>query len=171
MNFREKVFTQIVVCCMIFTTVKAGGILNIEKLKPLKEAAKESFGHHYTAEEVKAAGSELLERAKTVPTMITTAVESANELGEFGQPIDEDTNIKTRCVYATNGGEVISSGISKDLGCFVRIRHADSISTYGNLTTVKAVQGDKVKKGDIIGTYEKQSEKNFYYDLEENLQT
>lgn len=95
----------------------------------------------------------------------------ANQLGEYGQPIDEDTDKKVRCVYATNAGMVITSGISKELGSFVKIQHDTKISTYGSLTEVKVVQGDKVKKGDIIGTYESGSSKKFYYNLEENLQT
>lgn len=171
MNFREKIFTQLVICCIIFTAAKAGEIVQIPALDSLKERAKGNFTRNYTLEELRTAASDLFEKAKTAPTAVSTAVVSANKLGEFSQPIDEEGSSELNCVYATSSGEVISSGISKELGSFVRIRHDSSISTYGNLSTVKVVQGDYVKKGDIIATYDKKSEKKFYYDLEENLQS
>lgn len=171
MNFREKVFTQLVICCIIFTAVKAGEIMQIAALDSLKEGARENFTRNYTLDEIKTAASDLFEKAKNAPTAVATAVISANKLGEFGQPIDEDAGSELTCVYAASSGEVIASGISKELGSFVRIRHDSSISTYGNLSTVRVVQGDHVKKGDIIAMYDTKAGKKFYYDLEENLQT
>lgn len=171
MDFKGKIFTQTVICCMIFTLVKATDFINIDVIKNARTTVETRLEKNYTAEEVKQAGSELLERAKSAPAVITSAVLKANELGEFGQPIDEDTSMKTRCVYAVNAGTVTASGISGQLGSFVKIQHDKCVSTYGNLTSIKVIQGDKVKKGDIIGTYDKNSEKKFHYDLEENLQT
>ncbi len=171
MKYKEKIFLQVIVCCMIFTVVKAGSILNIKELDGIKNAVKEQFEKNYSVDEVKEAGSELLERAKGAPEVIASTIIQANQLGEYGQPIDEDTDKKVRCVYATNAGRVITSGIRKELGSFVKIQHDTKISTYGNLKEIKVVQGDKVKKGDIICTYESGSSKKFYYNLEENLQT
>lgn len=171
MKYREKIFLQVIICCMIFTVVKAGSILNIKELSGFKTSVKEQFEKDYSIEEVKEAGSALLEKAKDTPAAIASSVISANKLGEYGQPIDEDTSMKVRCVYATNAGKVIASGISKELGGFVKILHDTKVSTYGHLSEIKVVQGDKVKKGDIIGTYESRTNKKFFYDLEENLQT
>lgn len=171
MDFKEKIFTQAVICCMIFTLVKATDFINIDVIKNVRTAVETRLERNYTAEEVKQAGSELLERAKSAPAAITSVVVEANQVGEFAQPIDEDTSLKTRCVYAVNSGTVTASGISGELGSFVRIQHEDRVSTYGNLTSIKVIRGDKVRKGDIIGTYDNDSEKKFYYDLEENLQT
>lgn len=171
MNFKEKFFTQAVICCMFFTAVKATDFINIDTIKNARTAVETRLERNYTADEVKQAGSQLLEKAKDAPAVITSTVLKANQLGEFGQPIDEDTSLKTRCVYAVNEGSVVASGISGELGSFVKIQHDERVSTYGNLTSIKVIQGDKVRKGDIIGTYDKNSEKKFYYDLEENLQT
>ena len=64
MKYKEKIFLQVIVCCMIFTVVKAGNILNIKELDGIKNAVKEQFEKNYSVDEVKEAGSELLERAK-----------------------------------------------------------------------------------------------------------
>lgn len=171
MKRKEIILIQAIICCMIFTFAKTATMLTPDALQPIKDRIKTQLEKNYTVEEAKEAGSELLETVKETPAVIASAVLKANKLSEFGQPIDEKSNQETVCVYATNDGRVISSGISKELGAFIKIQHEESISTYGNLETVLAVQGDKVKKGEIIGTYDKDSSKKFYYDLEENLQT
>ena len=43
MKYKEKIFLQVIVCCMIFTVVKAGSILNIKELDGIKCAVKEQF--------------------------------------------------------------------------------------------------------------------------------
>ena len=91
MKYKEKIFLQVIVCCMIFTVVKAGSILNIKELDGIKCAVKEQFEKNYSVDEVKEAGSELLERAKGAPEVIASTIIQANQLGEYGQPIDEDT--------------------------------------------------------------------------------
>lgn len=175
MKYKEKIFLQVIICCMLFTLAKAGGAIEIKGLADMKTAVKEEFSKDYSIGEVKTACREFFEKAKEAPAVITSAIIQANELGEYGQPIDEDSDTKERCIYAVSAGEVVVSGISKELGSFVKILHDTKISTYGNLSEIKAVQGDKVRKGDIIGTYKSDSEKKFYYNIEEisqeNLQT
>lgn len=170
MKHREKIFLQVIICCAIFTLAKAGGVIDIEGLEGIKTAAKEQFEKNYSIDEVKASCQTLFEKAKETPAVIASAIVQANRLGEYGKPIDEDSDTKERCVYAVSAGEVVASGISKELGAFVKIRHEAKTSTYGNLSEIKVVQGDKVKKGDIIGIYESHSDKEFYYNLEENSQ-
>ncbi len=170
MKYKEKFFLQVIICCMIFTLAKAGGVLDIPSFDGVKTVAKEQLEKNYSIDEVKTSCRELLEKAKETPAVIASAIMQANELGKYGQPIDEDSNLKERCVYAVNAGEVITSGISKELGSFVKILHDTKISTYGNLSEIRAVQGDKVRKGDIIGIYKSDSDKDFYYNLEENSQ-
>lgn len=171
MKRKEIILIQAIICCMIFTFAKTAAMLMPDEMLPVKDRVKTKLEKNYTVDEVKDAGSELLETVKETPAVIAGAIHKANKLSEFGQPIDEASDRETACVYATNDGKVISSGISKELGTFIKIQHEESVSTYGNLETVMTVQGDKVKKGDIIGTYDKDSSKKFYYDLEENLQT
>lgn len=170
MKYKEKIFLQVIICCMIFTLAKAGSIIDIQGLEGVKTTVKDRFEKNYQVDEVKAACAKLFEKAKETPAVIANAIMQANELGEYGQPIDEDSNLKERCVYAVSAGEVVASGISQELGSFVKILHDTKISTYGNLAEIKAVQGDKVRKGDIIGIYKSDSDKKFYYNLEENSQ-
>ncbi len=170
MKHKEKIFLQVIMCCLIFTLAKAGGVMDIKELEGIKTAAKEQLEKNYSVEEVKASCQVLFEKAKETPAVIASAIVQANRLGEYGQPIDEDADTKERCVYAVGAGEVVASGISKELGAFIKIQHEAKTSTYGNLSEIKVVQGDKVKKGDIIGIYESHSDKEFYYKLEENSQ-
>ena len=171
MRYKEKIFLQVIICCIIFTLAKAGSTFDIKGFDGIKNAAKEQFEKNYSTTEIKSTCAKLLEKAKETPAVISSAIVQANKLGEYSKPIDEDSNAKVRCVYATNAGRVMSSGISKELGTFIKIEHEATTSTYGNLSRITVVPGDEVKKGDIIGTYETGGDKNFYYDLEENLQT
>ena len=60
-------------------------------------------------------------------------------------------------------------GIDKDLGFCIRIQHEDKMSTYGNLESISAVMGERVKKGDIIGTFDKNNDEKFYYQLTDSV--
>ena len=51
----------------------------------------------------------------------------------------------------------------------VKIKHEDKFSVYGNLYTLTVVAGDKVKKGDIIGTFDSKGEEEFYYQLGDSV--
>ena len=43
------------------------------------------------------------------------------------------------------------------------------MSTYGNLSSISAVMGDRVKKGDIIGTFDSGDGEDFYYKLSDSV--
>ena len=70
-----------------------------------------------------------------------------------------------------SGGVVTYAGIDRDLGVCIRISHEDQVSVYGNLHTLTAVTGERVNKGDIIGTYDNTGEDEFYYTLEKQEET
>mgnify|MGYP002794771938 FL=1 len=90
---------------------------------------------------------------------------SADEMSSIRRAAESKT---TRPVYAPADGIVLTSGIDKNLGMIVKIQHEKQISTCGNLCRVTVVQNDAVKKGDVIGYYDKTCGKDFYYDKEEN---
>ena len=90
---------------------------------------------------------------------------SADEMSSIRRAAESKT---TRPVYAPADGIVLTSGIDKNLGMIVKIQHEKQISTCGNLCRVTVVQNDSVKKGDVIGYYDKTCGKDFYYDKEEN---
>ena len=86
----------------------------------------------------------------------------------YGEPIDDEFEGDTTSVYAVGGGEVASVGENEEIGKYVRIIHGDSAeSLYGNLKSVEVSVPARVKKGQIIGVYEKDEKREFYYSFRE----
>lgn len=67
------------------------------------------------------------------------------------------------------GGMIIASGKDKERGLYIEIKHDDAISVYGNLSDISVVESERVQRGEIIGSYDTDSEKDFFYELRENL--
>jgi len=149
---------------------------NPGKLGNFLEKVGEAVRENYTLAELLELGENAALEMVSMPVRIGEAVVSVNEMGLYGKPLDEaaeDGEDGRKPVYAVAGGQVLRSGIRKDLGLYVMIEHPSSamgtgkISTYGNLCTIRAAAGDRVKKGDIIGCYDSSCGEEFYYVLEE----
>ena len=86
----------------------------------------------------------------------------------YGEPIDEEFSGDSTSVYAVAGGEVTSVGENEEIGKYIKITHGEKgESLYGNLSTTGVKVPSRVKKGQIIGTYEKSDEKQIYYSFRE----
>ena len=82
----------------------------------------------------------------------------------LGEPIDEKRHGKQSSVYAVDSGQVVATGEDETIGKYVRISHGkEGESLYGNLEKILVKVPVKVKKGQIIGTYNNSSKKEFYY--------
>ena len=66
-------------------------------------------------------------------------------------------------VYAINSGNVTAAGIDEEKGTFIKIENNDAEEIYGNLNEISVLTGEKVWKGDIIGTFDSNSNKEFIY--------
>ena len=86
----------------------------------------------------------------------------ANQLTEEN-PLGKADKNGLQVVYAAEKGTVTEAGIDKEIGSFIKIKSSDSIYTYGNLSELSAVTGDKVKKGDVIGEFNSKEGAEFYY--------
>ena len=120
-------------------------------------------------EDIVSAGTKLTDLVRETPDAISAAITVANEISQNGQPIDKDEKNPIKSVHSIAGGKVIYAGIDKQLGLCVRIKHEEKISTYGNLYTLTVVPGERVKRSDIIGTYNSEKDKEFYYHLEDSV--
>ncbi len=169
MNYRDKFLVQMMVCLAIFALIRGAAMIDNEGFSKVKSKAEEYLGKNYSAEEIKEAGAEFVDKIINAPAALTGVVLEANEINEFGAPIDEKDTDEVRAVHAVAGGKIIYSGIDKKLGLCIRIKHEDKVSTYGNLSDISAVTGERVKKGEIIGTFDGSSEKEFYYKLSEDF--
>ena len=63
---------------------------------------------------------------------------------------------------------MIAVGENEEIGKYIKIKHGDQAeSLYGNLSEVHAIASANVKKGQIIGIYDKTEGKEFYYSFQE----
>ncbi len=158
MNYKEKLITQTVLCCMLFVSAKGLEFLPGEGAEAMRAAAMTQIEKNYTADDWKQFGKKLRKTAKEVPAVVTGVVLQANQ----------DSNAEP--VYAAADGTVLRSGIDPQHGMMVEIRHKNRVSTTGNLSSICKVQNETVKKGDLIGYYDPSCGKDLYYDIaEENF--
>lgn len=167
MDSRNKIFVQAMVCLGIFALVKGSTVIDNDKISDFRESTAEKISKNYTLSEIKEIGENAIETVIETPAVVSSAILEANQIGQYGKPIDEASEDEIKPVHSVSGGRVLKSGISKDLGMYVTIEHQNRVSTYGNLCNITVVSGDRVKKGDIIGSYDSTKEEEFYYDIEQ----
>ena len=162
MKFSEKIITQAVICMMIFAGVRSIGAVDIKVIREAKAFIGEHFQRNYTPDDIKTAGSQLLKEASNLHTTVTSAVLKANEPVKDMALGKADRN-GIQMVYAINSGNVTAAGIDEEKGTFIKIEKNDTEEVYGNLKEISVLTGEKVGKGDIIGTFDSRLNKEFIY--------
>ncbi len=167
MNFREKIVTQAVICLMVFSAVRTAGMIDFRPIKDILDRADKLLSENYTAEDISEAVSGLLKQAGEARETLTSAVISANEAGSIEGELGEADEQGVQIVYAPAGGKVIGAGIDETIGMYVKIKHDEIISVCGNMATIAVLTGERVRKGDIIGTFDGSTGNEFYFGTEE----
>ena len=163
MKLRDKIVTQAVICMMIFAVIKTVGLIDAEPINKVKSAVSSYYQKNYTLEDIKDVGSKAVKEAKDIDTeLLDELLVKANQLTEEN-PLGKADKNGLQVVYAAEKGTVTEAGIDKEIGSFIKIKSSDSIYTYGNLSELSAVTGDKVKKGDVIGEFNSKEGAEFYY--------
>ena len=121
-----------------------------------------------TWEEIKNAGTELSAALTDAPSQVVSLITEANTASRYGQPIDEKSDSPVKQVHAAAGGMVLSSGRDEEIGLYIRIQHEDAVSVYGNLADIGVVESERVQRGEIIGSYDTDCGKDFYFALQED---
>ena len=168
-RYGDKLLIQAVICLTLFAAVRMSAVLDGEITGEIKDYIKVQFEKNYTIEDIRKAGDMLAGKIRETPATIASVITRANEAGEFGTPINKNDKDTIKTVHAVGDGEIIYAGIEKDMGVCIKISHGEKTSVYGNLYTLTAVTGEKVKKGDVIGTFDKNGEKEFYYQLKDSV--
>ena len=163
MRFKEKFLIQVVICLVIFAGIRCAGMLDVKPVKEVKAFIGEHFQQNYTTKDIKNAGSQLLREAETLHTTVTSAVVKANQLGEDDKTLGKADQNGIQMVYAVNSGNVTAAGIDKKMGKFIKIKTDKDIETYGNFCEITVLTGDKVRRGDIIGTFDSSGKDEFIY--------
>ena len=162
---------QTIVCLAVYAAVHSGmGALTIEKYECIGELVKkitEAVQENYTLAELLELWDDASATVASIPVSVREAVISANQDTLYGAPIDAPGDSESRQVYASAGGRVLKSGLQDGLGLYVMVEHQDKISTYGHLSSIRVVEGERIQKGEILGSYDNDSEYDFYYSLED----
>ena len=163
MRFKEKIIMQILICLIIFAGVRTIGMLDVKPIKEAKAYIGEHFQQNYTAKDIKNAGSKLLKEAETLHITVTSAVVKANQVEGEEKTLGKADKNGVQMVYALNSGNVTAAGLDKEIGKFIKIKTDKALETYGNFCEINVLTGDKVRKGDIIGTFDSRGKDEFIY--------
>lgn len=171
MKFRDKLLIQAVVCLGIFALVRLSAVLDAGWIADIRSGIGQIAEKNYTVDDLREKGDKLASKIFEAPAALVSVVTKSGESGKFAAPIDEESDEDIQAVHAVSGGVVTYAGIDRQIGICIKISHEDQVSVYGNLHSLTAVTGERVKKGDIIGTFDNTGEDEFYYTLEKSEKT
>lgn len=164
----EKLAKQAVMTLLIALALVISKNSHIAVLENGAETVLNYMETSYTVEDVKDAAVKSKDMAASVTARVEETISAVAGKNRYGEPIDDEFEGDTTSVYAVGGGEVASVGENEEIGKYVRIIHGDSAeSLYGNLKSVEVSVPARVKKGQIIGVYEKDEKREFYYSFRE----
>lgn len=169
MDYKNKLLVQAVACLAIFALIRGSMMISAGGVVKARNSVIDKASKHYSIDDIKDSGSKLMIELADAPEAITAAITQADVAKGFGAPIDKESDEIITPVHSVAGGRVIYAGIDKELGLCIKIKHNEKTSVYGNLCTITAVTGDRIKKGEIIGTFDKSGDEEFYYNLEDDV--
>ena len=165
---KKKLLEQTCLCIMIALALLISNNSNIKILERGAGAVMTYMEKSYTAEDIKKAANKGAELASAVPSKITGTIAVITGRPVLGEPVDMDSDEQMIPVRAVAGGEVAAVGESETIGKYIRITHGSTgESLYGHVKEVKTEVPARVKKGQIIGIYDKNSDEEFYYSFKE----
>ncbi|SCJ80167.1 Membrane-bound metallopeptidase [uncultured Eubacterium sp.] len=166
---KNKLYWQIAACMVISAVAVYGGNIKNETFAKYYAEAKAQVMYQLNLEDVKEAGKQLSTALADAPAKVVSVVADVNSASKYGEPMDEKSDTDIKQVHAVAGGMVLSSGRDDKMGLYVKIKHEDAISVYGNLSDISVFESERVQRGEIIGSFDTNSGKEFYYDLQKNM--
>lgn len=166
---KRKILYQSCVCLLILFIVFFAQKSDNDKVSKGYTKIRTVMSSNLTMENVKSCGKKLSNSIVHGSEKVVTTMEKLSEETKYGEPIDEISDSEIKTVHAVAGGKVICSGRSENLGLYVKIKHENAISIYGNLQDLSVMVQDRVQRGEIIGTYNESEGKQFYFQLDENV--
>ena len=169
MKYKEKLLVQTVVCFAIVSLLNGTPIVNNEKVLETKDKVKTEIQNHFDEEKIKELGLELVSKTLNLPRTIDKVITAANEISANEYVFNEIFKKESKYARATAGGVVTYVGIDGQNGICVKVKNAKKIYTYGNLSSIEVITGDRVITSEIIGTIDTESDKELYYQVEDNM--
>lgn len=165
---KRKIIEQTCFCIIIALVLFISKNSNTPLLERGAETVLNYMETEYTIEDLKRAVQKSRTLAADLPAKVSGTISVMTGKMTLGDPIDEKYENGSAAVYADAGGEVTSAGENEEIGRYIRITHGSmGESLYGNLESVYVEVPERVKKGQIIGTYKKKDGKDFYYSFKE----
>ncbi|MDO4545339.1 MAG: M23 family metallopeptidase [Bacillota bacterium] len=165
---RAKLLKQAGICVLIALALLISKNSNIGILEQGADTVLAQMSVNYTAEDIKEGAQRGVAAVASLPGKVNTAVSVMTGTSSYGDPIDEEFDGDEATIYAVGAGQVTAVGENEEIGKYIRITHgSDGESLYGNLKKTYVEVPSKVKKGQIIGIYEKSDTAEFYYSFRE----
>lgn len=165
---KRKIIEQTCFCIIIALVLFISKNSNVPLLEGGAETVLNYMKTEYTIDDAKKVINKSKALAASLPAKVSGTISVMTGKMTLGEPIDEKYENGRAAVYADAGGEVTSAGENEEIGKYIRITHGNmGESLYGNLESVYVQVPERVKKGQIIGIYEKKDGKEFYYSYKE----
>lgn len=162
--WKSKLLKQTGVCVIVVLALLLARSVNVPQLNRGSEAAIAYLSKNYTVSDAMTFAKNSIATIAKTPVTVTNAVLSTKEEGKYGKPADEAKEGETVSVYAVGAGTISAVGENEKIGKFIKINHGDEAeSIYGNCTSIYVKELDRVKKGQVIATFKKEPDTEFYY--------
>lgn len=163
--WKKNLLIQVCVCLFLVTCYITIGHGDTEILLEKRGQIVATMSEHYTTADIFNKGKDVVSTLIKTPSIVTGYIIEGSADQHYAEPIDPVLEGEITSVYAVSGGQVIEAGESEEMGRYIKIRHDEAVSIYGNCSRVYAKEGKHVRKGQVIGSYINDENKKFYYEL------
>lgn len=161
---KEKLMKQTTIGILFVLALLLANHSHIPVLENGARQVCRQMATEYTWNDVRKAAGEAAELSEDFPQKAEKTVRIVTGKPVLGEPIDGRRTGRYSSVYAVSSGQVVAAGEDETIGNYVRISHGkEGESLYGNLEKILVKAPAKVKRGQIIGTYDNDNKKDFYY--------
>ncbi|MFQ8602293.1 MAG: peptidoglycan DD-metalloendopeptidase family protein [Anaerovoracaceae bacterium] len=165
---RKRLIKQAGFCLLIALALFVSKNSNIDILEKGADTVISQMEVNYTKDDAVNTLKKGAVAVSAVPDKFESAVSTVTGKPMYGEPIDDSYSGSRASVFAVENGEITAVGENETIGKYIRITHGkDGESLYGNLDKTFVEVPEKVKRGQIIGTYKKSEDKEFYYSFKE----
>lgn len=161
---RKRLARQIFACILVIAAFVISGNSGVKVLQDGTYALLGYMMQDNTADDIRECAEKGMTFVSELPAKAGKDVETMVRKDRYSEPVDEKNNGRNTAVHAVGAGQVTAVGDSEEIGKYIKITHeGDGESLYGNLSSTLVKVPENVKKGQIIGVYNADSDKKFYY--------
>lgn len=161
---KEKLMKQTTLILLFLLALLVADHSHVHVLEHGASVIRAQMTAEYTWDDVKRTGRHVTAAAAGFPEKVSETVKLVTGRPMLAEPIDQTRHGKHSSVYAVESGMVVGTGEDETIGKYIRISHGKKgESLYGNLEKILVKTPVKVKRGQIIGTYDNSCKKAFYY--------